>query len=108
MRAQPRYWIAEDGLISTRRNGRDIKVPSVSERLAGLEWEQGWLCGWRKVCRATDERTAIPAFLPRVAAGITFPLMFPHVFAALVAALLASQSSLVFGVVSRPKNGSPA
>ena len=104
--AMPLHWIAEDGLIPTRRNGRDVKVPGVSERLAEVEWEQGWLCGWRKVTASTNERTAIPAFLPRVAVGITFPLMCPRVSPALVAALIAAQSSVAFDFVSRQKIGS--
>jgi Eco57I restriction-modification methylase len=106
VRAEPRYWVAEDGLIPTRRNGREVKVPGVSLRIEELGWEREWLCGWRKVCRATDERTAIPAILPRVAVGITFPLMFLRVTPALVAALIAAQSSLVFDFVSRQKIGS--
>ena len=105
MAALPRYWIAEDGLIQTRRNGKDVKVPGVSERLGGLKWDRGWLCGWRDVCRATDERTAIPALLPRAAVGHTFPLMFPRVSPVLAAALVAAQSSLIFDFVSRQKIG---
>ncbi len=104
--AMPLYWIAEDGLIPTRRNGRDVKVPGVAERLAGVRWDQGWLCGWRKVTASTNERTGIPGFLPRAAVGITFPLMFPRVSPRLVAALMAAQSSLVFDFVSRQKIGS--
>ena len=103
--AEPRYWIAEDGLIPTRRNGRDVMVPAVSKRLGELEWERGWLCGWRNVARSTDERTAIPAFLPRVATWDKFPLMFPHVSPVLTAALIAAQSSLVVDYVSRQKIG---
>ena len=103
--AEPRYWIAENGPIPTRRNGRDLTVPGVLERLTELKWERKWLCGWRNVCRATDERTAIPAFLPRVAVGHSFPLMFPGVAVDLTAALIAAQSSLVFNFVSRQKIG---
>lgn len=104
--AEPRYWIKEDGLIPTRRNGKEVKVAGVLPRIEEMGWDQHWLCGWRKVCRATDARTAIPAFLPRVAVGITFPLMFPRVSPALAAALIASQSSLVLDFVSRQKIGS--
>jgi hypothetical protein len=101
--AIPLHWIVEDGLIPTRRNGRDVKVPGVSLRLAELEWERGWLCGWCDVTASTNERAAIPAFLPRVAVGHTFPLMLPRVSPLLVAALIATQSSLVFDFVSRQK-----
>ncbi len=103
--AQPRYWVAEDGKIPTRRNGRDAKVPGVSDQLAALKWEHGWLCGWRDVCRSTDERTAIPCFLPRAAVGNKFHLMFPRVSPFLAATLIAAQSSLVFDFVSRQKVG---
>jgi Eco57I restriction-modification methylase len=101
--AEPRYWITEDGLIATRRNNRDVRVPGVSLRLAELKWERGWLCGWREVTNPNNERTAIPAFLPRVAVGHKFPLMFPRVSPILAGALIAAQSSLVFDFISRQK-----
>jgi len=103
--AMPLHWIAEEGVIPTRRNGRDVKVSGVSRRLRDLEWDQGWLCGWCDVTAATNERTAIPAFLPRSAVGHSFPLMLPFVAPALAAALIAAQSSLVFDFVSRNKVG---
>ena len=103
--AQPRYWIAEDGPISIRRKDREIKIPGVSEQLAELKWERKWLCGLRKICRSTDERTAIPSFLPYVAAVESFPLMLPDATPALVAALIATQSSLIFDFASRQKIG---
>jgi hypothetical protein len=103
--AEPRYWISEEGLIPTRRDDKEINVPGVAQRLAELSWERGWLCGWRDVCRAADERTAIPAFLPRAAVGHKFPLMFPRACPVMVAALIATQSSLVFDYVSRQKIG---
>ena len=104
--AMPLHWIAEDGLIPTRRKGRDVKVPGISERLAEVKWKPGWLCGWCDVTASTNERTAIPAFLPRVAVGHKFPLMLPGVSPVLAAALIAAQSSLVFDFVSRQKIGS--
>ena len=103
--AEPRYWIAEDGLIPTRRNGKDVKIPGVSDRLAQLRWERKWLCGWRKITKGSNERTAIPSFLPYAAAVESFPLMFPGVTPASVASLIAAQSSLIFDFVSRQKVG---
>jgi hypothetical protein len=100
---EPRYWIQEDGPISSRRNGKEVKVSGVSERLVELKWGKGWLCGWRDVCRSTDERTAIPAFLPSAAVGYGFCLMFPMVSPTMTTALIAAQSSLVFDYVSRQK-----
>jgi hypothetical protein len=102
---QPLHWIAEEGGIPTRRNGRDVKVPGVAARLSGLDWDHGWLCGWCDVTSATNERTAIPAFLPRVAVGHKFPLMFPGVSSSFAAALIATQSSLIFDFFSRQKIG---
>ncbi len=103
--AMPLHWVADEGLIPTRRRGRDVRVPGVAEQLATLNWEHGWLCGWCDVTSATNERTAIPAFVPRVAVGNTFHLMFPRVQPALVASLIATQSSIVFDFISRQKAG---
>ena len=104
-RAIPLHWIAEDGQITTRRNGKDVKVPGVSLRLDEVGWDRGWLCGWCDVTSSTNERTAIPAFLPRVAVGHKFPLMFSRVSPSLTAGLIAVQSSLVFDFLSRQKIG---
>lgn len=101
--ALPRYWIAQTGRISTIRKGKTVQVPGIHLRLEAASWDRHWLCGWRDVCRATDERTAIPAFIPRAAVGHTFPLMLPRVSPDLCAALIATQSSLVFDFVSRQK-----
>jgi hypothetical protein len=101
--AVPRYWVAEDGPIATVRKGKDREERSIAERLAEVAWDADWLLGWRDICRTTDERTAIPAFLPKAAVGHTFPLMLPRVSPPLVAALIATQSSLVFDFVSRQK-----
>ena len=103
--AIPLSWIAEDGFIPTVRNRKDVEVPGVSRRLEGVEWDRDWLCGWCDVTSATNERTAIPAFIPRVAVGHKFPLMFPEAPASLVAAMIAAQSSLVFDYVTRQKVG---
>jgi hypothetical protein len=103
--AIPLNWIMEDGEIPTHRNGRDVDIPGVSMRLAEMEWERDWLCGWCDVTSSTNERTAIPAFIPRTAAGHKFPLMFPDASPALVAALIATQSSFVVDFVSRQKVG---
>ena len=105
---EPRYWVAEEGPIPVNRKGRDVELPGVSDLLAESKWEHGWLCGWRDVCRATDERTAIPAFIPRAAVGNKFHLMLPSAPVPFVAALIATQSSLIFDFVSRQKIGSVA
>ena len=72
--AIPLHWIAEDGLIPTRRNGREVRVPGVSQRLAEVKWERQWLCGWCDVTASTNERTAIPGLSATRSGRITrFP-----------------------------------
>lgn len=104
--ALPLNWIAEQGLIATRRNGKDVEVPGVDLRLKELQWEREWLCGWCDVTASTNQRTAIPTFIPRTAVGHKFPLMVPAASSVLVASLISAQSSLVFDYVSRQKIGS--
>ncbi|WP_214105076.1 Eco57I restriction-modification methylase domain-containing protein [Acrocarpospora catenulata] len=101
----PRYWVADGGLVSTVRKSKEVEIPGVALRLEEVDWDCTWLIGWRDVARSTDERTAIPAFLPRTAVGHTVPLMLPRVTPPLAAALIATQSSLVFDFVSRQKIG---
>ncbi|WP_329139849.1 Eco57I restriction-modification methylase domain-containing protein [Streptomyces sp. NBC_00670] len=101
--ADPRYWVAEQGPIDTVRRGKELEERGIADRLAEVNWEHDWLIGWRDVTYFTNERTAIPAFLPRAAVGHTYPLMLPRVSPPLVAALIATQSSLVFDFVSRQK-----
>ncbi|MFE9097216.1 Eco57I restriction-modification methylase domain-containing protein [Streptomyces sp. NPDC007264] len=103
--AQPRYWIQEKGLVATQRKGKEFRVPGVLARLEELQWRHGWVIGSRDVCRTTDERTAIPAFLPVSAVSYTFPLMLPSSSPGLAAALVATQSSLVYDYVARQKVG---
>ena len=61
------------------------------------------LCGWRDITNPNNERTAIPAFLPRAAVWETFNLMCPRVSPVMASALIAAQSSLVFDFASRQK-----
>jgi hypothetical protein len=103
VQTEPRYWIAEEGVIPTSRNGKDMEIPGVSERLSELHWDRGWLCGWRDVTNPNNERTAIPAFLPRAAVGHKLPLMFPRVSSYSTAALVGVQSSLVVDFIARQK-----
>ncbi|MFB7543562.1 Eco57I restriction-modification methylase domain-containing protein [Streptomyces zaomyceticus] len=100
-----RYWIQERGKVATRRKGQDLLIPGVDERLTEVNWEHDWLLGWRNVARSTDERTAIPAFIPKSASVEKFPLMLPNVSPPLTAALMAAQSSMIFDFVSRQKIG---
>ncbi|MGK4907223.1 Eco57I restriction-modification methylase domain-containing protein [Streptomyces sp. PHES57] len=101
--AMPLNWLQQKGMIPTQRNNKEVCVKGIELRLAEEHWDNDWLCGWCDVTASTNERTAIPAFLPRTAVGHTYPLMLPRVAPPLVAALVAAQSSLVFDFVSRQK-----
>lgn len=103
--AQARYWVQEEGLVPTLRNGKEVKIPGVSDRLHELNWHRDWAIGSRDICRTTDERTAIPAFLPKAAVSYTFPLMLPSVSPKCAAALVSAQSSIVFDYIARQKVG---
>ncbi|WP_328312093.1 N-6 DNA methylase [Streptomyces sp. NBC_00442] len=104
--AKPRYWVKEAGSISVARKGREVEIPGVRDRLIESKWDRDWLVGSRDVCRTTDERTAIPAFLPLTAVSYTFPLMLPvGQSPGLVATLVSVQSSLVYDFVARQKVG---
>ncbi|MEU7305405.1 DNA methyltransferase [Streptomyces sp. NPDC007206] len=100
---RPRRWVQEAGLISTVRRDRDVLVPGVASRLAQENWPHKWLLGWRDIARTTDERTAIPAFLPYAGAVETLPLMLPRVAPRLMAALIAAQSAMALDFVARQK-----
>jgi hypothetical protein len=97
------YWVPASEVIRTRRKGKLVEVPGIAARLHEAEWDRDWLCGWCDVTASTNERSAIPAFIPRTATLNTYPLMFPQVSPVLVAALVAAQSSLVFDFTSRQK-----
>ncbi|MEU1803015.1 DNA methyltransferase [Streptomyces sp. NPDC019937] len=101
--AVPLYWIADSEMIPTQRNDKDVDVPGISTRLSEANWDRDWLCGWCDVTASTNERTSIPAFLPRTPTLHTYPLMLPGVAPVLTAALIAAQSSMVFDFVSRQK-----
>jgi hypothetical protein len=75
---QPRYWVAEFDTLDEERSRPDKPVYrlGVDSRLGSRHWINGWLLGWRDVCRSTDERTVICGLGPRTAFGHTFPLMF--------------------------------
>ncbi|MET9371468.1 DNA methyltransferase [Streptomyces griseoflavus] len=87
----PRYWVAER---------------EVDDRLTAKRWERGWLLGWRDICRATDERTAIVGLFPHSAVGNNLPVStLTTVNAIHIASLAAMASSLVFDFATRLKVG---
>jgi hypothetical protein len=60
-RAEPRYWVAEEGPILTNRRGRDVKLPRVADLLAESKWNMaGCGVGVMYVARLTN----VPPFQP--------------------------------------------
>ncbi|WNE99722.1 N-6 DNA methylase [Streptomyces luomodiensis] len=103
----PRYWVPEQDVPTGEvdKNGQPIMEPGVCSRLSAKGWDRQWLLGWRDICRASDSRTAITAFLPLAGVGDKFLLELPGVPPALVPLLGACQSSFVFDYSSRQKLG---
>lgn len=86
----PRYWVAQE---------------EVDKRLQRLGWQRGWLLGFRNIARATDERTAIFAFLPRAGVGHSLPLMLSSAATLEQLELLANMNSMILDFVARQKVG---
>jgi hypothetical protein len=109
--ALPLNWVPEFDVASGKvdRRGRPTLHRGVNSRLAEVNWGREWLIGWCDVTAATNERTAIAAFIPRTAVGHKFPLMFlpdDACAADKAVGLVACMSSFVFDFVSRQKIGS--
>jgi hypothetical protein len=84
---QPWYWVPAE---------------EVEARLG--DWHRGWLLGFRRIARSTDERTAIFSLLPRAGAGDVLPVVFgPQAVGS--ALLLTCNSTIVFDFVVRQKIG---
>jgi methylase of polypeptide subunit release factors len=105
--ALPLSWVPEDDVRTGKLDskGFEIDEAGVRSRLTAQGWRSKWLMGWRDVTSSTNERTAVPAFLPRVGVGHKFLLQLPRVTTPLAATLLSIQSSLAFDFVGRQKVG---
>ena len=86
----PRYW---------------LPATEVTSALPDHVRSNGWLMGWRDICRSTDERTLISSIIPTTACGDKFLLMLPDRPARLCAALYGCLTSLVCDYVVRQKLG---
>jgi hypothetical protein len=88
----PRFWVPEELInnISRERN-----------------WARKWFIAWRKITRATDERTVIATVLPYAAAGDSLLFMFfgEETSAEIAACFLGNLNSLVLDYVARQKIG---
>lgn len=85
----PRYWVAEK---------------EVDRKLDG-KWDKAWFLGWRRISRATDERTMITTAIPKVAMGDSIFLMLPGTSAEVRGLLRGAMSSLCFDYVTRQNMG---
>jgi hypothetical protein len=87
---QPRYWV-------------DKK--EVENKLSG-NWKKEWLLCFRRICRSTDERTAIFSLAPKIAFGDSVFIMLPTINNPhLISCLYGYFNSLVFDFVTRQKVG---
>ncbi|WP_182883949.1 Eco57I restriction-modification methylase domain-containing protein [Microbispora sp. H10949] len=91
----PRYWVPEEDVEERLCPKEDLRARRV------VQWDRGWLLGWRDICRSSDTRTVISFVLPRTAIGHTSPLMLPQVER--VTGLYANLCSFVLDFVARQK-----
>ncbi|OLT28357.1 restriction endonuclease [Actinomadura sp. CNU-125] len=103
----PRYWVPEHDVPGNKRDkqGKPIRESGVMSRLSGKGWNRRWLLGWRDICRATDERTAISFIFPLAGVGNKIPIMLSECSTEELAALQACLSSFVLDFSSRQKIG---
>jgi len=87
--ALPWYWVPEAEV----------------EAAIGDKWSHGWFLGWRDICRSTDERTVISAFIPRAGVGDKYLLCLPHQPPSSVACIGGLMASLAFDYFARQKIG---
>ncbi len=82
-----------------------VKEARLEERLAKKQWDKSWLIGWRDITNATNERSVISTFLPRIAVGNTIKILFVNVDVRLCPLLVGCLSSLVLDYAARQKIG---
>nr|WP_236260351.1 DNA methyltransferase [Streptomyces tendae] len=91
---RPRHWVEEGKVEEKLAEDRSRARPA---------WNHGWLMGWRDVAPGANQRTMIPAVLPRTAVGHTMPFMLPQSMALPVDCLLANLSSFALDFAARQK-----
>jgi hypothetical protein len=102
---QPRYLTAEEHRDPTRPAYplSWVNHAEVDTRLE--DWPHSWLLGFCRVTSSTNERSFIPAVIPRCAVGNSLPLMLSSSTPREVALLGASLASLALDFVARQKVG---
>ncbi|MFD4911610.1 Eco57I restriction-modification methylase domain-containing protein [Streptomyces virginiae] len=76
----PRYWVPEQDVRTgdIDKNGKAVLEPGVRSRLNAKGWDRSWVMGFRKICRAADERTAITYAFPRAGLGDSGNILIPR------------------------------
>jgi hypothetical protein len=79
----------------------------VSARLAAIGWNRGWLCGWRDITNAGNERTVVGSVFPVAGVGNSLPLWLPSISidSRKLAPFVANLASLPLDYVARLKVG---
>lgn len=85
----PRYWVPEE---------------EVRSRLED-RWDRGWLLGWRRICRSTDERMVISVIAPLYGCGDSIFLALPQRGIKDSACIFANLNSLALDYIARQKQG---
>ena len=114
-RVLPRYWVAEAEMLNrlTPPAEEESRLLADGKLSVGKLLQQQrkrapkWLLAFRDITNATNERTAISSFLPRVATGHKAPLFFvrPETDVSFELCLLANFNSLVLDFIVRQKLG---
>lgn len=102
----PRYWVPEQDVPTGEldRHGKPIISPGVDTRLTEKGWEREWIIGFRKICRASDERTAITYAFPKSGLGDSGNILTPT-SATSPALLYGNSTAVIFDYVLRQKLG---
>ncbi|MCY4234732.1 MAG: N-6 DNA methylase [Cyanobacteria bacterium MAG CAR2_bin_4] len=83
-----------------------VPAEEVTARLDAKGWNRSWLLGWRRIARATDERTVIAEIIPQFGVGDSLFLMLPSTdHLPSIPGLLGALTSLVCDFVARQKVG---
>jgi len=111
---RPRYWVDKSEVLNRLAPPTDEEHQALAAgSLTAVECLRRqrerapkWLLGFRDITNATNERTAIFSFLPRVGVGNNAPLLLLAINeAALQLALLGNLNSFVFDFCARQKIG---
>ena len=80
-----------------------VKRPEVDARLE--DWPHAWLLGFCDVTSPTNERTVVPAVIPRCAVGNKLPLLLAAIDPSRLVLLGASLASFALDFIARQKVG---